>query len=229
MNYSLNTKQNQRNKRIITSWIVILLVGILIGWGITTAAQSMNEESAVETMSQFKEVQPYATIDGQTFNWGISMDWTSGAELGFTPLEIDLDEDLQEFIYCLSYGYNIDYAFVMGVMQLESQFDPTAISSTNDYGLMQINKVNHGWLKEHLGIKDILDPYQNIRSGLYILRNLFEKYEEPELVLMAYNMGETGASRLWDKGIYETNYSKKVLENAQVFSKYINGGNGENE
>lgn len=229
MNYSGNMKQKQRFKRIIISWVVILSIGILIGWGITNIA---TKNDAVETMvqaSEFKYVQPYGTIDGKTFNWGLSEDWTSGAELGFTPLDIELDEELQEFIYCLSYGYNIDYAFVMGLMQLESSFNPSIISSTNDYGLMQINRINHEWLKEKLGITDFLDPYQNTRSGIYILRNLFEKYEEPELVLMAYNMGETGASRLWDKGIYETNYTRNVLENVQVFSDYIKERNGENE
>ena len=30
---------------------------------------------------------------------------------------------------------------------------------------------------------------------------------------MAYNMGETGAKRLWDNGIYETNYTNKVIKN----------------
>lgn len=34
----------------------------------------------------------------------------------------------------------------------------------------------------------------------------------PEKVLMAYNMGETGASRLWEQGIFEINYSKSVLQ-----------------
>jgi len=222
MNYSKNTKLDQKFRRIMVSWVVMMIIGMLIGWGITTAAQAMNKEEAVQVMA----IQPYGTINGESFTWGMSMDWISSAELGFIPLEIDMDKDLQEFIYCLSYGYNIDYSFVMGVMQVESEFRSDVISPTNDYGLMQINKVNHGWLKDHLGIKDILDPYQNIRSGLYILRNLFEKYEEPELVLMAYNMGETGASRLWDKGIYETNYSKKVLENAKVFSNFINERNG---
>jgi len=204
----------------------MLVFGILIGWGISTAA---NKEETLEVISQFKEVQAYGTIDGKTFNWGLSEDWTSGAELGFIPLEVELNEELQEFIYCLSYGYNIDYAFVMGLIQAESEFNPGIISSTNDYGLMQINKINHGWLKDQLGITDFLEPYQNIRSGLYILRNLFEKYEEPELVLMAYNMGENGAAKLWNKGIYKSNYSTKVLNNAQAFSNYIGERNDGNE
>jgi len=234
MNYSENTpksnaatlkaahRQTMKKKRIrkvIISWIVILTIGILIGNSIARIGIAADKQ---ETLQQFSEVEPYGTIDGKTFNWGLAENWTSGAELGFIPLEVELDEELQEFIYCLSYGYNIDYAFVMGLIEAESTYQVNVVSSTNDYGLMQINTVNHEWLKEKLGVTDFLDPYQNTRSGIYILRNLFEKYEDPEKVLMAYNMGETGAKRLWDKGIYETDYTNKVIKNIMKIKNYIN-------
>ncbi|WP_242986500.1 transglycosylase SLT domain-containing protein [Vallitalea guaymasensis] len=240
MNYSKNTSENdaaslkvanrqsrnkKRTRNMIVSWIVILVIGMLIGSGFSRIGQV----KTTETIQQFSEVEPYGTIDGKTFNWGLSSDWTSGAELGFIPLEVGLDEDIQEFIYCLSYGYNLDFTFVMGLIQTESTFNSDIVSSTNDYGLMQINTINHEWLKEKLGITDFLDPYQNTRSGIYILRNLFEKYEDPEKVLMAYNLGETGAKKLWNKGIYETDYTKKVLNNIEQFKNYINERNEENE
>lgn len=231
MNYSKNTAKQRNNKKfrnIIISWVIVLVVGILIGTCISKLGQADSVE-ALTTVQQFSEVEPYGTIDGKTFNWGLSKDWTSGSELGFTPLEVELDEDLQEFIYCLSYGYNIDYAFVMGLIQTESTFNPNVVSSTNDHGLMQINKVNHGWLQEKLGITDLLDPYQNARSGIYILRNLFEKYEEPEKVLMAYNMGENGAKKLWDKGVYETNYTRKTMTHISEIQNYIDERMNENE
>lgn len=229
MNYSTNMKNKQRVKKIIISWVIVLVVGILIGWGITNIVNAMNKEESIETIAQFKEVQSYGTVDGKTYNWGMATDWTSGSELGFIPFEVEMDDELQEFIYCLSYGYNIDYAFVMGVMQTESEFKSDVVSSTNDYGLMQINKINHEWLEEKLGITDFLDPYQSSRSGLYILRNLFEKYEEPEKVLMAYNMGEGGAAKLWKQGIYETNYTNKVLKNVQAFQNYTSERMNEND
>lgn len=138
MNYSKNTakqRNKQRLRNIIISWVIVLVVGILIGTGFSKIGQADADES-VEATAQFNEIEPYGTIDGKTFNWGLSKDWTSGSELGFIPLEVGLDEELQEFIYCLSYGYNIDYAFVMGLIQTESSFDSDTVSSTNDYGLM---------------------------------------------------------------------------------------------
>lgn len=220
MNYSRNIsiRNKRRLRNIIISWLIVLVIGFMIGFGIGKVGQA----DSVEALAQFSEVEPYGTIDGKTFNWGLAENWTSGAELGFIPLEVELDEELQEFIYCLSYGYNIDYAFVMGLIEAESTYQVDVVSSTNDYGLMQINTVNHEWLKEKLGVTDFLDPYQNTRSGIYILRNLFEKYEDPEKVLMAYNMGETGAKRLWDKGIYETDYTNKVIKNIMKIKNYIN-------
>lgn len=220
MNYSRNI--SIRNKRrlinIIISWLIALVIGFMIGLSIGEVGQA----DSVEALAQFSEVEPYGTIDGKTFDWGLAENWTSGAELGFIPLEVELDEELQEFIYCLSYGYNIDYAFVMGLIEAESNYQVDVVSSTNDYGLMQINTVNHEWLNEKLGVTDFLDPYQNTRSGIYILRNLFEKYKDPEKVLMAYNMGENGAKRLWDKGIYETDYTNKVIKNIMKIKNYIN-------
>ena len=228
MNYSKSTltkRNKQRFRNIIISWVIVLVVGILIG----SVFSKIGQADSVEALAQFSEIEPYGTIDGKTFNWGLSKDWTSGSELGFIPLEVGLDEELQEFIYCLSYGYNIDYAFVMGLIQTESTFNSEVVSSTNDYGLMQINTVNHEWLKEKLGITDFLDPYQNTRSGIYILRNLFEKYEDPEKVLMAYNMGETGAKKLWNKGVYETDYTRKVMTNISEFKNFIDERMNENE
>ena len=38
---------------------------------------------------------------------------------------------------------------------------------------------------------------------------------------MAYNMGEYGASVLWEQGIYETSYSKKVLAKADEYKEQL--------
>ena len=205
-------------KRLLISWGICLLVGLLIGgivMGFVTYTPKETEPTPVET---------YGTLDGKVFTEELSLDWSSDVEVDFVPLDVPMDEEMQEFIYCLSYGYNVDFPLVMALIENESSFRVDTISKTNDYGLMQINKVNHKWLSKTLGVTDFLDPYQNTRSGIFILRKLFEKYEDTAKVLMAYNMGEGGASRLWKKGIYETAYSKKVMEQAVEYKKLIEGG-----
>lgn len=123
-----------------------------------------------------------------------------------------MPEEQQEFVYYLCSGYNIDFTLVMALIQRESRYDPNAVGSMGDYGYMQINAQNHEWLTEVLGVTDYLEPYQNIRAGVFVLRKLFERYQDVGMVLMAYNMGESGAKRLWKEGIFETGYTQGVLE-----------------
>lgn len=201
-------------KRLLISWVICCLIGILIGCILM----------GVISLCKKEPVKSYGTVDGSMTIEEPSFSWSSGAELGFVPLDVPMDEWTQDFIYCLSYGYDIDFSLVMAVIQQESSFRADTISDSKDYGLMQINKVNHSWLTEKLGVTDFLDPYQNTRSGIFILRKLFEKYEDTEKVLMAYNLGETGAARLWKKGIYETAYSNKVMEQAVEYKSFMEGG-----
>lgn len=144
-------------------------------------------------------------------------------DLDFKPLDCRMPEEEQEFVFYLCSGYNMDFTLVMALIEHESHFDPAAISKTNDYGYMQINVQNHEWLTETLGVTDYTDPYQNIRAGVFVLRKLFERYKDVEMVLMAYNMGENGAGRLWDKGVFRTDYTQEILNIQQRFIEQLEG------
>ena len=106
---------------------------------------------------------------------------------------------------------NVEMELVLAIMKVESDFNSDVISDTNDYGLMQINIVNHESLQKKLSIYDFLDPYDSARAGIYMLSGL-DWCENDVQRLMCYNMGVTGAKRAWNKGIQETEYSKKVLK-----------------
>ncbi len=132
---------------------------------------------------------------------------------------IPLADELQEYTFGLCKENNLDYEMVLAMMDQESDYKEKMISKTNDYGLMQINKVNHGWLKEKLGIEDFLDAEQNILAGIIMLSELAGKYDDPHQVLMAYNNGETGAKRLWEQGATTSEYSREVIARAKEFKK----------
>lgn len=129
----------------------------------------------------------------------------------FSPIDCKLPEELQEYTYYICQHCGIEFELAMAVMCTESDFDTEALSGTGDYGLMQINEIALPELADKLGITDITDPYQNIRGGVYILGSYAEKYDDKALVLMAYNMGDYGASTLWEQGIHSTAYTEKVL------------------
>lgn len=210
MNYSRNIKKASIGKRVLISWVVVAIIFSLVGFGIGAICSRNDSPEQLEPDTQ-KEVLIFGQPDGRIFEGEMPGEWVNG-ERKFIPLNVSMDEDLQEFIFYLSQAYEMDFTFVMALIQRESSYNPDVISASNDYGLMQINEINHPYLQEQLGITDFTEPYGNVRAGMFILRKLFEKYETPEKVLMAYNMGETGASRLWKQGIFEINYSKSVLQ-----------------
>jgi soluble lytic murein transglycosylase-like protein len=127
--------------------------------------------------------------------------------------DIPLSKELQLYTYtrCVDYGIADHYELVLAMMWQESNFTPDTISKTNDYGIMQINVCNHEWLMDVLGTTNFLDVSQNIDAGTYIISKLLIKYEDEHKALMAYNMGERGASLNWEAGIYTSNYSCGVV------------------
>lgn len=117
--------------------------------------------------------------------------------------------DLQETMQDCCERYGVPYALALAIAEVETHFDPDAVSPTNDYGLMQINKCNHEWLQS-LGM-DPLTHTGNIEAGLYMIGNYLNKYGDTEMALMAYNNGPGGARKLWDAGTYQTDYTRKVM------------------
>lgn len=122
-----------------------------------------------------------------------------------------LSHDLQDYIREQCDRKGVPMTLVLALIEVESSFQEDVISRTDDYGLMQINVINHGWLYEEYGITDFLDPYNNILCGITILSQHYERYGDETKVLMAYNMGAVGAKRRWDIGVYETPYTNKIL------------------
>lgn len=212
-------------RRFLLFTLAVLLIGAIIGSviaGITSKKQTTSEKN--EYIMQ--QVNHYGAYDGRVFTSEISMDW-SGDEYDFIPLDCKLDKATQQFTFYLCKGYDIDWTLVMALMQKESSFRSDIISPTEDYGLMQINKMNHEWLTDTIGVTDYLDKEQNIRAGVFVLRKLFEEYTDPNLVLMAYNMGADGAETLWNKGIYTTPYVDDILTYQAEFNKQIEERNGD--
>lgn len=205
-----NCRYNQRtSRRLIAFIVVLLLIGGILGGAIVGTVNALSKRNTTKGT-------PYGTRDGKTLRGTPPYEYLS--DDNFTPLDCGLSEDLQEYTFYLCEAYYIDFNFAMALMYTESSFESDAISKTGEYGLMQINQCNNESLSSALGISDFTEPYGNIRAGLFILRGLFEKYDDAAKVCMAYNMGEYGASVLWQQGIYETSYSNKVLAKANEYA-----------
>jgi hypothetical protein len=122
----------------------------------------------------------------------------------------NLDHDLQDFLYGLLVDRGREEWFEVYIAQLylESSFNYNEISKTNDYGIAQINKCNHGWLKKQYGITDFLDPYQSIYCQVIMMEDCW-KYGDVERALICYNRGTA-------KGYTSTSYSRAVLKDVNL-------------
>lgn len=130
-----------------------------------------------------------------------------------------LPYDLQEIMQDYCGVYNVPYALALAIAEVETHFDPDAVSPTQDYGLMQINQCNHEWLQS-FGM-DPLTHAGNIEAGLYMIGNYLNKYEDMEMALMAYNNGPGGARKLWDAGTYQTDYTRKVMTALEYWTSIL--------
>ena len=124
--------------------------------------------------------------------------------------DVPLSKEIQDVLFCLCKEYGVDEKLILAIIDVESSYQSNAVSKSN-YGLMQINKINHKELSQTLGISDFLDSEQNIKAGIHMISALTKKYNEIHKVLMAYNMGERGMSNAVKRGVKSTGYSREVV------------------
>jgi len=81
---------------------------------------------------------------------------------------------------------------VRAVIQVESGYEPRAVSSKGALGLMQLMPTTAA----RLGVSKPFDPEQNIKGGTKYLRQLMDQFDgSEELALAAYNAGPGAVNR----------------------------------
>jgi len=81
---------------------------------------------------------------------------------------------------------NVRADLVRAVIQVESGFNPSAVSPKGAVGLMQLMPATI----QQFGVRNPFSPSENVRAGVAYLRQLLDRYSNhEELALAAYNAG----------------------------------------
>lgn len=200
-------------RKLLIIVVVIFFIGLVVGFAVgRVSAVDNKDENVVEVTKAPISTTPLITDTPKEETEKPVVDTiVIPVEPKIAYFDVPLSTDLQDYIFSLCESNNVPVALIMAMIETESSFRANIISGTNDYGLMQINSINHEWLSEEYGITDFLDPYQNVFCGITIIAGHLEKTDgDITKALMRYNCGPTGAWRLWDKGIYSTSYTEKI-------------------
>lgn len=85
----------------------------------------------------------------------------------------------------------IDPLLVLALIEVESSFDPRALSVRGAVGLMQLREATMRREVERHGLTPSApgDPIANVQAGVRYLRRLLDAFGHEEVALMAYNAG----------------------------------------
>jgi soluble lytic murein transglycosylase-like protein len=110
-----------------------------------------------------------------------------------TPVEsTSARERYEPYVLEYSNRHSLRPELVRAVIQVESGYNPRALSPKGAMGLMQLMPET----ARMLGVQRPYDPEQNIRGGTRYLRLLLDKYDgNEELALAAYNAGSGAVDR----------------------------------
>lgn len=200
---------------------------LIFGMFISLATLYIHEERE-KVQPIIVEAQTREFIEVETTEIAIETTEIAVDEVKFVPItEIQLDAEMQEWIWNYCDSKNISPALVMAIIERESSCNSDCVGDYGDsFGYMQIYKKWHIDRMEKLGVTDLLDGKQNIKVGVDYLLELFQENPDATWVLNAYNGGRAYANRKSD-----TDYSVDVLDRSAVlerlFEKQIREQKGE--
>lgn len=102
----------------------------------------------------------------------------------------------------VSRKYNYDPIFILAIIKTESRFNPNAVGTSGEIGLMQIRPSTAEWIakkKKFIWVnrEELFDPEYNIHLGAlyfkYLKKSLKSKASD---YITAYNMGPSNLRRL---------------------------------
>lgn len=101
------------------------------------------------------------------------------------------DTGVDQMVKQAAEAYHVDPLLVHSVIQVESNYNPYAISPKGAEGLMQLIPAT----ARRLGVKNSFNPRENIEAGVKYLKYLQDLFKDDRLALAAYNAGEGAVAK----------------------------------
>jgi len=139
-----------------------------------------------------RRLPPINLATSDTSGPGMDMGTNSAPVLNGIQVRELARADIHSLVQRLAPSYQLDPELVLALIQVESNFNPSAHSPKDARGLMQLIPAT----AQRFGVTDIWDPVQNMRGGMAYLRWLLDHFNgNRKLALAAYNAGEGAVQR----------------------------------
>ena len=123
-----------------------------------------------------------------------------------------MDADVRGLVAEAAKNFDVNPLLVDSVIQVESNYNPFAVSPKGAQGLMQLMPST----AQRFGVTDSFDPKQNIEAGVRYLKFLQDTFQDDRLAIAAYNAGEKAVAKYKDV----PPYPETVSYVAKVGKKY---------
>jgi len=166
----------------------VLLIVVTGACGLMGALVSARTASAADPLAVVLDEHGHrvfinATQPAQGRGW---FSGSSSARLLAPPSEIN------QLVEKTAQRFAVDPQLVNAIIQVESEYNPHAVSRKGALGLMQLLPSTASLL----GVRNAFDPKQNIEGGVTHLKNLLEHFGgDVPLSLAAYNSGARAVER----------------------------------
>lgn len=126
-----------------------------------------------------------------------------------------------------AFAADMDYRLIMAVIDKESQFNPRAIGTSGEIGLMQImpataalmaKNLNWSWYEpptkkdgKYVSLGSLGDPKLNIYIGIQYLKERRDKFGDTKTALQAYNRGDDKAREHRPNDTYAADIAWKYI------------------
>ncbi len=109
-------------------------------------------------------------------------------------------EHYNDYVEQASEETGVDKYLIYAVIRTESGFNEKAVSEADARGLMQLTEDAFEWVKfrmddeRDISYDDMFDPKYNIEYGSYLIKLLYEEYNDETTAIAAYHSGRGNVS-----------------------------------